>query len=187
MEHRSWIHLCSSGRSRRAKGLATHLAKKNRRRCIMAASQGHMADALALFAVGADVSRRCDQFITPVMHLATPEGNLEVLRAVIEHGADVDATTRSSPFSSVVCVVQPDGRHRFSRRGRGQHANTGPWWLHTSSSCLQPAQTRSLAWPFGAWCKRQPAGQFPPNTVRCLDSLSIAATKAGALRSYVCT
>lgn len=57
----------------------------------LAASFGHLAAALTLLAAGADVSLRCGACNFSVAHAAAEEGHVEVLRAVIEHGAGVDA------------------------------------------------------------------------------------------------
>lgn len=57
----------------------------------LATYYGNFAAALALLAAGADVSLRCGRHRDPVMHMAAGEGRVEILTAVIEHGADVDA------------------------------------------------------------------------------------------------
>ena len=50
-----------------------------------------MAAARALLAGGADVSIRCDECERPVIFIATEKEHVEILRAAIEHGADVGA------------------------------------------------------------------------------------------------
>ena len=57
----------------------------------MAVSTGNSAVVLALLAAGADVSLPCGDLNSPVLHAAAQYGRVEILRALIEHGADVDA------------------------------------------------------------------------------------------------
>ena len=57
----------------------------------LAACKGHLAATLALLAAGADASLRCGEFGSPVVIVAAQEGYVDIVRAVIEHGADVDA------------------------------------------------------------------------------------------------
>lgn len=57
----------------------------------LAVDKGNVVAALALLAAGADVTLRCCRTKAPVMHVAAEKGHVEILRAVIEHGADVDA------------------------------------------------------------------------------------------------
>eukprot|EP00752_Nemacystus_decipiens_P007696 g6879.t1 len=58
---------------------------------VLAGYQGHVAAAQALLAAGADANHRCREYKTPVMHVAAQEGHVEILRALIKHGADVAA------------------------------------------------------------------------------------------------
>ncbi|CAB1117378.1 unnamed protein product [Ectocarpus sp. CCAP 1310/34] len=58
---------------------------------IVAACCNQVAAALALLAAGADITLRSTQFKCPATHAAALEGHVEILRAIIEHGADVDA------------------------------------------------------------------------------------------------
>ncbi len=51
----------------------------------------HAAVAEALLASGADVNLRYGQLKMSVMHQAAQFGHVDILRAAIEHGADVDA------------------------------------------------------------------------------------------------
>ena len=60
----------------------------------LAAWKGHLATALALLAAGADASLRCGEDSSPAMHVAAGEGYVDIVRAVIEHGADVDAADK---------------------------------------------------------------------------------------------
>eukprot|EP00903_Cladosiphon_okamuranus_P017413 g16037.t1 len=58
----------------------------------LAAGEGHLAAVQALLAAGADASLPCGQFEEfRVLHAAAEKGHIDVLRAVIEHGAVVDA------------------------------------------------------------------------------------------------
>ncbi len=57
-----------------------------------AALANQATSAQALLAGGADVSIRCDTRNMSVVHLAAQKGHVDILRAVIEHGADVEAT-----------------------------------------------------------------------------------------------
>ena len=52
---------------------------------------GHVTSVLALLAGGADVHIRCGMLKHPVLHRAAREGQVDILKAVIEHGADVNA------------------------------------------------------------------------------------------------
>lgn len=50
-----------------------------------------LTNVLALLAACADVSRRCGEIsTTTVMHVAAEMGHVDILMAVIEHGADID-------------------------------------------------------------------------------------------------
>ena len=55
---------------------------------------GHVTAALALLAGGAGVSTACGGGGRSVLHMAAKEGHVDILRAAIEHGADVDAADR---------------------------------------------------------------------------------------------
>ena len=57
----------------------------------LAAWKGHLAAALALLAAGADARLRCGEFEWPVIIMAAQNGHVDIVRAVIEHGAGVDA------------------------------------------------------------------------------------------------
>lgn len=57
----------------------------------LAVVDGHVAATLALLAAGADVSLQYSSDKTPLTHVAAEDGNVEILRALIDHGADVDA------------------------------------------------------------------------------------------------
>ena len=59
----------------------------------IAASRGHATSALALLAGGADVHLGCRMVGGSVAQAAAQAGHLDILRAAIEHGADVDAAT----------------------------------------------------------------------------------------------
>ncbi len=52
---------------------------------------GHVTTALALLAGGADVNTPCGGSSQSVLHIAAEKGHVEVLRAAIERGADVNA------------------------------------------------------------------------------------------------
>lgn len=52
---------------------------------------GHLATVQALLAAGADVSLRFPQLKDPVKHVAAEKGKVEMVRAVIQNGADVNA------------------------------------------------------------------------------------------------
>jgi len=52
---------------------------------------GHVTAALALVAGGADVSIPCGETGRSVVDIAAQEGHVPILRALIEHGADVNA------------------------------------------------------------------------------------------------
>ena len=56
-----------------------------------AVQYGHVAAALNLMAGGADVNARCYPFRVSVIELAVETGHMGILRAAIEHGADVNA------------------------------------------------------------------------------------------------
>ncbi|CAM9383430.1 unnamed protein product [Pylaiella littoralis] len=56
-----------------------------------AVRQGHAAATRALFAAGADVSRRCSGSGMSALDLAARGGHVDIARVVIEHGAAVDA------------------------------------------------------------------------------------------------
>eukprot|EP00752_Nemacystus_decipiens_P016787 g15024.t1 len=56
----------------------------------VAACSRHSAIALALLAAGADASLRCGHLKARVIHVAARAGSIEILRAVIERGMDVD-------------------------------------------------------------------------------------------------
>eukprot|EP00752_Nemacystus_decipiens_P016350 g14622.t1 len=57
----------------------------------LAAEEGHIAPALALLAAGADMSLPCGRMRTLAIHAAAAQGHVEILKAVIEHGADLEA------------------------------------------------------------------------------------------------
>lgn len=58
---------------------------------LRAVYHGHATVALALLAGGADVSLRCGAVKGSAVHMAAEMGRLGILRAMIEHGADVNA------------------------------------------------------------------------------------------------
>lgn len=57
---------------------------------LRAVYHGHETVALALLAGGADVSLRCGALKGSAVHMAAERGRLGILRATIEHGADVN-------------------------------------------------------------------------------------------------
>lgn len=57
----------------------------------LATFYGHVATALALLAGGADTNLRYNTAKSTIVHVATQRGQIEILRAAIEHGADADA------------------------------------------------------------------------------------------------
>ena len=59
-----------------------------------------MSTALALLAVGANLGIRIWPRKVPVIHMASKRLHVESLRAVIEHGADVDAVNPFSMYAS---------------------------------------------------------------------------------------
>ena len=68
----------------------------------LAASLGRQAATLALLAAGADVSRvQNDEWKASVLHVAAQRGDVDIMRAVIEHGADVNAvdTIQRTPLN----------------------------------------------------------------------------------------
>ena len=56
-----------------------------------AAQSGQVAAALALMAGGADVNIPCGEWRSPLVLIAAESGHVDILRAVINHGADVCA------------------------------------------------------------------------------------------------
>ena len=60
-----------------------------------AARFGNATAALALLAGGADVGIRCGGLKKSVVDVAAGEGHVDIMRAAIEHGADVNAATTS--------------------------------------------------------------------------------------------
>lgn len=57
----------------------------------LAGDQGHRAATLAFLAAGADVNLRCGDDEAPAIHAAAHHGHVDILRDVIEYGADMDA------------------------------------------------------------------------------------------------
>ena len=57
----------------------------------VAALFDHLGAALALLAAGADVCLKCGTYKSPVVQVAAQQGSVDIVRAVIEHGADVNA------------------------------------------------------------------------------------------------
>lgn len=93
----------------------------------LAARHGHVGVALALLAAGAGVSIACGGYEARVMHVATERENVEILRAVIEHVADVDAANRTqvAPLYKAASFNSAEAIHILWRRGRGQYRSTG--------------------------------------------------------------
>lgn len=60
-----------------------------------AVGRRHVAAVLALLAVGADVSLRYDDLKRSIVHEALDNWGVDILRAVIEHGADVHTADAS--------------------------------------------------------------------------------------------
>lgn len=50
--------------------------------------QGHVVTSLALLTAGTGVGIRCGKFNSPVTHMVAEKGHVEILTAVIKHGAD---------------------------------------------------------------------------------------------------
>ena len=69
--------------------------KSRRTPVYLAVCCGHAAVALALVAAGADLDLRCTPLDESVISEAARQGQLEFLRAAVEHGADVDAACPS--------------------------------------------------------------------------------------------
>lgn len=65
------------------------------------------------------------------------EGHLDTVRAVIKHGADVDAADLTKTLHSAppCCGVQPDRGDRYTCRSWGQYRSTDFLQLHTSTCC----------------------------------------------------
>ena len=57
-----------------------------------AVCHGHLAASLALLVGGANVGLRCGALRASAAHMAAERGHAEILRATIEHGADVNAS-----------------------------------------------------------------------------------------------
>ena len=71
-----------------------------------AACLGHVVTVLTLLAGGADINVRCGESQQSVAHVAIDEGHVDVLRAAIEHGADLnaaDADQHTALHLAVLC------------------------------------------------------------------------------------
>ena len=84
------------------------------------------AITLALLTAGADASVRCGARKNAVIHIAASMGNVEVLRLVIEHVADVEAVDDvdqstalhyAGAFNDTEAVDASSGLGRTSRHG----------------------------------------------------------------------
>eukprot|EP00752_Nemacystus_decipiens_P007707 g6890.t1 len=60
---------------------------------VLAADQDHLESALVLLTAGADVNLRYGDHGTTVLHHVAEKGKVKILRALIENGADVDASS----------------------------------------------------------------------------------------------
>eukprot|EP00752_Nemacystus_decipiens_P010676 g9507.t1 len=70
----------------------------------LATDCGHLEAAVSLLAAGADVNLGCERYKSPVIHNAVGRGHVEILRAMIEHGADVNAVN-TKQCTALHCAV----------------------------------------------------------------------------------
>ena len=113
---------------------------------------GNVAAALALMAAGADVSLPCGKSWMLVVHLAAERGYVDIMRAAIERGADVDAVDRNqyTPLTwAVIGDEAADAVGVLLQAGANIEArdDTQSTPLHMAASF----QSRSHVGPIGAW------------------------------------
>ncbi|CAM9730030.1 unnamed protein product [Ectocarpus sp. 8 AP-2014] len=65
--------------------------RRSVRRCKVRCYFGHLTSARAFMSAGADVNVRCGLLKRTVLSLAAEKGHVDILRALVKHGADVTA------------------------------------------------------------------------------------------------
>eukprot|EP00752_Nemacystus_decipiens_P010695 g9525.t1 len=109
----------------------------------LATYYGHLSAALALLAAGADVDLKCGLMDAPVIHTAAEKGRVDILRAVIEQGADVDAVNTiqrsalhlaSSLNKTDVIDVLVEAGADLEARDRGGYT---PLYVASDGVCLE--------------------------------------------------
>ena len=71
----------------------------------MATTRGHLATAVTLLSAGADVNVRCEHGTNSALMEACRCGHVDIMRVLIEHGADVMAVTSTRSQKSVLHVA----------------------------------------------------------------------------------
>ena len=139
-----------------------------------AAYNGHVAATQALLAGGADVNIGCGAWKAPVIHAAVQQVYVDILRAVIDYGADVNAAD-TEQRTALVVATQHDNAEAIGvlvEAGANVEApnSAGKVPLHAAAAALRLEALTALL-RYGAHVNVQ--------TVFLVTPLHCAAARAG--------
>lgn len=114
-----------------------------------------MAASLALLAADANFSHKCGTPKESVVHAAARIGRGEILRALIEHGADVNAvaTEQETPLHDAALFNKARAIDMLVEVGANMESadRTGDRPLRLAARYIH--QSRSPVGPLEAWCR----------------------------------